>query len=168
MSSVTESAFKSRMAEQMHVSEEQLANVSVEDIGKSMGVELTTFTQMMEDSDGNEVETICVDMRQIVKAMYSAGAMSKDDILSMRSEFQKTIDTMGKTLVSSMGVDYAKSMDAKAGMDMDSIQTKYLWAAGLKMVAMALLMAVTSVCIGFLASRVGARRCKRYERKTVF
>ena len=148
MSSVTESAFKSRMAEQMHVSEEQLANVSVEDIGKSMGVELTTFTQMMEDSDGNEVETICVDMRQIVKAMYSAGAMSKDDILSMRSEFQKTIDTMG--------VDYAKSMDAKAGMDMDSIQTKYLWAAGLKMVAMALLMAVTSVCIGFLASRVGA------------
>ena len=134
MSSVTESAFKSRMAEQMHVSEEQLANVSVEDIGKSMGVELTTFTQMMEDSDGNEVETICVDMRQIVKAMYSAGAMSKDDILSMRSEFQKT----------------------KAGMDMDSIQTKYLWAAGLKMVAMALLMAVTSVCIGFLASRVGA------------
>ena len=156
MSSVTESAFKSRMAEQMHVSEEQLANVAVEDIGKSMGVELTTFTQMMEDSDGNEVETTCVDMRQIVKAMYSAGAMSKDDILSMRSEFQKTIDTMGKTLVSSMGVDYAKSMDAKAGMDMDSIQTKYLWAAGLKMVAMALLMAVTSVCIGFLASRVGA------------
>ena len=42
-------------------------------------------------------------------------------------------------------------------MDMDSIQTKYLWAAGLKMVAMALLMAVTSVCIGFLASRVGAK-----------
>ena len=32
MSSVTESAFKSRMAEQMHVSEEQLSNVSVEDI----------------------------------------------------------------------------------------------------------------------------------------
>ena len=63
---------------------------------------------------------------------------------------------MGKTLVSSMGVAYAKSMDAKAGMDMDSIQTKYLWAAGLKMVAMALLMAVTSVCVGFLASRVGA------------
>ena len=156
MSSVTESAFKSRMAEQMHVSEEQLSNVSVEDIGKSMGVELTTFTQMMEDSDGNEVETTCVDMRQIVKAMYSAGAMSKDDILSMRNEFQSTIDTMGKTLVSSMGVAYAKSMDAKAGMDMDSIQTKYLWVAGLKMVAMALLMAVTSVCVGFLASRVGA------------
>ena len=64
MSSVTESAFKSRMAEQMHVSEEQLANVSVEDIGKSMGVELITFTQMMEDSDGNEVETICVYARQ--------------------------------------------------------------------------------------------------------
>ena len=156
MSSVTESAFKSRMAEQMHVSEEQLANVSVEDIGKSMGVELTTFTQMMEDSDGNEVETICVDMRQIVKAMYSAGAMSKDDILSMRSDVQKTCGTMGSTLVWAMGVAYGKSMDAKAGMDMDFIQTKYLWAAGLKMVAMALLMAVTSVCIGFLASRVGA------------
>lgn len=42
MSSVTESAFKSRMAEQMHVSEEQLANVSVEDIGKSMGIFVTS------------------------------------------------------------------------------------------------------------------------------
>lgn len=156
MSAVTEEVFKSRMAEQMGVSEGELANVSVEDIGKSLGVELTTFTRMMEDSDGKEVETVCVDMRSIVRAMADSGAMSMDDILSMRQEFQKTIDTMGRTLVSSMGVAYAKNMDAKAGMDMDAIQTKYLWTAGLKMVVMALLMAVTSVCIGFLASRVGA------------
>ena len=61
-----------------------------------------------------------------------------------------------------------KSMDAKAGMDMDSIQTKYLWAAGLKMVAMALLMAVTSVCVGFLASRVGAGVARDMREKAVF
>ena len=47
-------------------------------------------------------------------------------------------------------------MDSAAGVDMDKLQTDYLWASGIKMVLMALLVAVITVCVGMLASRVAA------------
>lgn len=124
MSSVTVTQFKQQMAAQMGVDVSELENVSVADLGKRMGVELETFTKDIEDADGNEVPTECVDMRIIFKVMYDNGAMSKDTFISMRDEFQSTFDTMGSTLISSMGKAYAKSMDAKAGMDMKAIQKK--------------------------------------------
>ena len=46
-------------------------------------VELETFTKDIEDADGNEVPTECVDMRIIFKAMYDNGAMSKIRLISM-------------------------------------------------------------------------------------
>lgn len=39
---------------------------------------------------------------------------------------------------------------------MDALQTKYLWVSGAKMIAMALLVALTTVLVGLVASRVAA------------
>jgi ATP-binding cassette subfamily B protein len=47
-------------------------------------------------------------------------------------------------------------MDEKAGVDMDKLQTDYLWLSGAKMVAMALLVGVATVLVGLMASRVAA------------
>ena len=63
---------------------------------------------------------------------------------------------MGASLVSSMGVAYAKQCDANAGMDMNKIQLNYLLAAGGKMVGLALIMAAATVLVGLAASRVAA------------
>ena len=65
-------------------------------------------------------------MRVVFKAMYDTGRMTKDTLVSMRDNFKSTFDTMGSSLVSSMGRAYAKSMDSKAGMDMKAIQAHYL------------------------------------------
>lgn len=156
MSSVTAEQFRQQMAEQMGVDASSLANVSVAELGKKMGLELESFYVDMEDTDGNMVSTECVDMRQVFKAMYDSGRMSKDSLVSMRDNFKETFDTMGASLVASMGRAYAKSMDAKAGMDMKAIQTRYLWISGAKMVGMALLIALCTVLVAFFASRVGA------------
>ena len=59
-------------------------------------------------------------------------------------------------MLMSMGIAYAKSCDKAAGMDLDEVQTRYLWKSGGKMFLMALLMLAASVGVGFLASRVGA------------
>ena len=156
MSAVEESKFKSQMAAQMGVDEQVMANMTVEQIGAQMGVELTTFTRQEEDSDGNMVDTTCVDMRQIFKTMYNTGMMSKDDIIAMRDEMEETFSSVGSTLIKSMGVAYAKNMDEKAGLDMDDIQKSYLLNSGLKMIGMALLMAVVTVIVGLIASKIGA------------
>ena len=85
-----------------------------------------------------------------------AGLAGKDAVIQMQDKASQMIDSMGASLVSSMGVAYAKQCDANAGMDMNKIQLNYLLAAGGKMVGLALIMAAATVLVGLAASRVAA------------
>lgn len=156
MSTLEVSSFKKTIANQMGKKESELENVSVEQLGESLGVKLKSFKQEKEDDDGNKVKVDCVDARLFFAGMMQSGKMDKKSILSMRDKMSDTIDAMGSSLVKSMGVAYAVSCDKAAGIDVDHIQKSYLLFAGLKMLGMALLMGVVTVLVGFFASRVGA------------
>lgn len=148
--------FKEMIAKQMGQDASAFTDMSVEDIGAMMHVELKSFKQEKEDDDGNKVKVDCVDVRPIFANMLASGAMDKDQILSMRDTMEDTIDTMGSSLVKSMGIAYAVAADKDAGVNVDKIQKSYLLSAGLKMVGMALLMGLVTVLVGFFASRIGA------------
>ena len=148
--------FKETIAKQMGKDVSAFADMSVEDIGAMMHVNLKSFKQEKEDDDGNKVKVDCVDVRPIFANMLASGAMEKDQILSMRDTMEDTIDTMGSSLVKSMGIAYAVAADKDAGVNVDKIQKSYLLSAGLKMVGMALLMGLVTVLVGFFASRIGA------------
>ena len=148
--------FKETIAKQMGKDVSAFADMSVEDIGAMMHVDLKSFKQEKEDDDGNKVKVDCVDVRPIFANMLASGAMDKDQILSMRDTMGDTIDTMGSSLVKSMGIAYAVAADKDAGVNVDKIQKSYLLSAGLKMVGMALLMGLVTVLVGFFASRIGA------------
>lgn len=156
MSTLEVSSFKKTIANQMGKKESELENVSVKQLGESLGVKLKSFKQEKEDDDGNKVKVDCVDARPFFAGMTQSGKMDKKSILSMRDKMSDTIDAMGSSLVKSMGVAYAVSSDKAAGIDVDHIQKSYLLFAGLKMLGMALLMGVVTVLVGFFASRVGA------------
>lgn len=156
MSTLEVSSFKKTIANQMGKKESEFENVSVEQLGESLGVKLKSFKQEKEDDDGNKVKVDCVDARPFFAGMTQSGKMDKKSILSMRDKMSDTIDAMGSSLVKSMGVAYAVSCDKAAGIDVDHIQKSYLLFAGLKMLGMALLMGVVTVIVGFFASRVGA------------
>ena len=148
--------FKETIAKQMGKDVSAFADMSVEDIGAMMHVDLKSFKQEKEDDDGNKVKVDCVDVRPIFANMLASGAMDKDQILSMRDTMEDTIDTMGSSLVKSMGIAYAVAADKDAGVNVDKIQKSYLLSAGLKMVGMALLMGLVTVLVGFFASCIGA------------
>ena len=148
--------FKETIAKQKGKDVSAFADMSVEDIGAMMHVDLKSFKQEKEDDDGNKVKVDCVDVRPIFANMLASGAMEKDQILSMRDTMEDTIDTMGSSLVKSMGIAYAVAADKDAGVNVDKIQKSYLLSAGLKMVGMALLMGLVTVLVGFFASRIGA------------
>ncbi len=156
MSAMEESAFKSYVVSQSGMDAAQLDAMSIEQIGQMMGVSLTPFEQEKEDDDGNAYTAVCVDVRPVFAQMKQAGMMDEDTILSMRESMETTIDTMGSSMVKSMGVAYAVACDKAAGLDVDAMQTSYLWTAGLKMVGMALIMGLATVLVSFFASRVGA------------
>ena len=156
MSAMEEQAVKELIAAQTGTDVKSLESMSVEDLGQMLGVELKSFEQEKEDDDGNTVNVTCVDIRPVFVQMIQSGMLDKETILSMRDSMQKTIDTMGSSLVKSMGVAYAVACDKAAGLDVDQVQKSYLVTAGLKMVGMALIIGIVTILIGFFASRVGA------------
>lgn len=156
MSAIEEETFRESLIEQTGMDEAMLSQMSIEELGAMMGTTLTSFEKEVEDEDGNTNIVTCVDMRQILKSMQEAGMLDEEQLFAMRDEMQTTIDTMGSSLVKSMGVAYAAECDEEAGLDIEKIQTSYLWNAGLKMVGMALLMGVVAVLVGFFGARVGA------------
>lgn len=91
-----------------------------------------------------------------LQMVASADMLDEQTILKMRESAQETIDTMGDSTVKSMGIAYAVSCNEAAGVDVDSVQTHYLWSAGLKMVGMALIMGVATVLVGLFSARIGA------------
>ena len=156
MSAMEEQAVKELIAAQTGTDVKSLESMSVEDLGQMLGVELKSFEQEKEDDDGNTVNITCVDIRPVFVQMIQSGMLDKETILSMRDSMQKTIDTMGSSLVKSMGIAYAVACDKAAGLDVDQVQKSYLVTAGLKMVGMALIIGIVTILIGFFASRVGA------------
>lgn len=132
------------------------SGLSVDQIEKFMGVKLHRFRQKKEDSDGNSKMVQCVDVRPVFIAMQKNGMLDEKTLFSTRDSMKNTIDTMGSSLVKTIGIAYAIACDKAAGVDVDKIQKTYLVYAGLKMVGMALLMGVVTVLVGFFASKVAA------------
>lgn len=92
----------------------------------------------------------------LLQVMITSGRMTKDDLLSMRHTLETTMDTMGSSMLHSMGVSYAIAREREAGIDLEKKQTHYLLMEGLKMLVLTLLMGVVTVIIGFMAAKAGA------------
>ena len=60
---------------------------------------------------------------------------------------------------------FLKKEYKKIGVDVETKQVSYLWSTGAKMLAMALLMTVSAIIVGFLASKVSASIGKELREK---
>lgn len=158
MSMMSEDSFREMLAQQQTNpnAAAQMEQMTVEELGAAMGVELHPFQRTEEDSDGNSSTVTCVDVRPVFAAMQQSGQLNEDTVTQMRSQLEDMLDTMGDSLVQSMGVAYAVQCDKDAGLDVDKIQTSYLWRTGSKMMAMAFAMMAAAICVCYVASRVGA------------
>lgn len=158
MSMMSEDSFREMLAQQQTDpnAAAQMKQMTVEELGAAMGVELHPFQRTEEDSDGNSSTVTCVDVRPVFAAMQQSRQLNEDTVTQMRSQLEDMLDTMGDSLVQSMGVAYAVQCDKDAGLDVDKIQTSYLWRTGSKMMAMAFAMMAAAICVCYVASRVGA------------
>lgn len=155
LSSVDEATFRKNMAKQMGVEESALSSLSVEQIGEKIGVKLTTV-QKETTLDGTKKKATYVDMRPIYQTMIEAGKMDPKTIVTTRDTMMKKMKSVGDTMAKSMGIQYAIQADKAAQVNVDSIQKKYLWSSGGKMIALALLMGAVTIWVGFFAAKIGA------------
>lgn len=129
-----------------HVKDDSSRNMQELDDTFTHPILITYMLSRMDDSD----------KAAMAQQMAAAPAGSMPDYLSMRAGMEEKMESMGDTLMHSTAVAYAKEEYAAVGKDLSQMQSSYLWRTGGMMVGMALLMALSAVLVGLLASRVGA------------
>ena len=82
--------------------------------------------------------------------------MDDSAVLSMRESMEDMVETMGDSMLTSIGAAYAAACDEDAGLDLAQIQTAYLWKKGLQMAGLAAVMMAAAIFVSYLASKVGA------------
>lgn len=158
MSNVKESRFKKMIKNSiasnpaMAPMKDKIDDMSVDEIGKMLNMEFKSFQE--EDDNGKKVTY--VDVRPMLYQMKQTGMMSAKDIQKSREEIEKKMNDIGESTLFSTGVAYATKCDKAAGVDIDKIQTDYLWKEGGRMLGIAFMILVAAVGVGFLASKVGA------------
>ena len=91
-----------------------------------------------------------------VRLAVRTGIMTKENLLKQIRERMAGAGDMTDTYLRQVAVSYVASEYKAQGRDLTKIQNRYLMQVGLKMMLMALLMSVTAVLTGLLASRVSA------------
>lgn len=97
MSMMSEDSFREMLAQQQTDpnAAAQMEQMTVEELGAAMGVELHPFQRTEEDSDGNSSTVTCVDVRPVFAAMQQSGQLNEDTVIQMRSQLEDMLDTMG-------------------------------------------------------------------------
>lgn len=91
-----------------------------------------------------------------LQEMYDSGIIEKEQILSMKEEYLSQSGELSESMTSQVAVEFVKAEYGRLGMDLNRIQTDYLWKTGGKMIALSLLMLAAAVAGGFLSARAGA------------
>ncbi|MBD5553956.1 MAG: ABC transporter ATP-binding protein [Roseburia sp.] len=93
-----------------------------------------------------------------VEALADMGIDPTSDtfLLDIRHVFEENLESLGDSMITSMAKYFARDQYKLCGVDLDQLQTDYLWATGRKMLGMALVMALAAIIVGFLASKTAA------------
>jgi ATP-binding cassette subfamily B protein len=174
----------------IHVSPETVRDSSIKDLGLFMPDEeyerieaaygepdSDGVRSLNEDADLEETDRILMlpeavlfqmqmsDSSQMslpaVRLALNTGIMTKESLLKQVSEKMSGAGDMTDTYLRQIAVSYVASEYKAQGRDLTKIQNRYLLQVGLKMMLMALLMTVTAVLTGLLASRVSAEVGRR-------
>lgn len=89
---------------------------------------------------------------------------TKDKFLK---EGYEKIDALEPSMIDQMSIPYVKKEYEKIGIDVDKMQTDYMLSVGVKMIALALLAMIFTVCTVFLSAKVGAGFARSLRSKTV-
>jgi len=155
---MSESDFKDTVKKAMEANPQtaalagQVETMSIADIEALMHTDIESFTA--EDEEGNQA--VYVDMRPLMEQMIASGQIDSSMVAESRASMEKTIESVGDDTLKSMGVAYAAACNERAGLDVDSMQTDYLWSQGFKMFIMAAIMLLAAFAISYLAAKVGA------------
>ncbi len=124
--------------------------------------------KLVSNTDKEELDktfvTPMADYYLLVQMMNSAkeqsmGSMGSDEASSMadiRTKMDSAMEDLGDSMITSYAIALTKSEYEALDIDLDKIQSAFLWKTGGFMLLFALGMMAIAIAVGYLASRVGA------------
>ena len=91
------------------------------------------------------------------KAMVESGQMTMEQMEAMAGQAIEKLGAQSDMIVEQRALLFVKEEYAAMGLDLNQIQMNYLLSTGGRMLGISLLMAVTAILVGLLASRTAAQ-----------
>ena len=123
-------------------------------------------TKLMGDSGNVMAAPEGVDMTNMDPFMMLS-SMPEEQVLEIIKGINEKLDEMPESMVTQSAVTYVREQYKELGIDIDKVQTNYLFMAGAKMLGVALIGTIAAVIVTFIAARIAAA-LGRNLRKDVF
>ena len=91
-----------------------------------------------------------------LQTLVDAGVVSRDQLVDARKQMIDKLGATGDQIVTQRAIAFVKAAYKDAGLDLDKVQTDYLFSEGAKMLGFAALGAACAVLAAFNASRTAA------------
>ncbi len=134
------------------ISKETRENLN-DDFSKAMMI-LSVFTS---DSDQGKQVVAQMGLPEGTDPLEVLSQMPEEAIKQIVDQVDEKLEDMPESIVTQAGVSFVASEYEALGMDVDAMQMQYILMAGLKMLAMALVIMLAAVSITFISSKVAGR-----------
>ena len=133
------------------------------------------ITSLFESGDANKLRVYSGDIMAAPEGVDMANmdpfmmlsSMPEEQVLEIIKGINEKLDEMPESMVTQSAVTYVREQYKELGIDIDKVQTNYLFMAGAKMLGVALIGTIAAVIVTFIAARIAAA-LGRNLRKDVF
>ncbi|MCD2491207.1 ABC transporter ATP-binding protein/permease [Lacrimispora sp. NSJ-141] len=118
---------------------------------------------LRNDMEKEDLETLdgimsgpAVSLLMAEKNGMDVSVLPEEAVSQIRGEMDKQMAALSDSIMDQMGITYVKAEYQAVGININKLQTDYLWSEGLQMLGIALLSMAASVLVCLIASRVAA------------
>lgn len=169
-------AIESEMAEAEMLVYQINQGIAVEDFASAEAAEGMPAFDALKAQFGDTIDLD--ELVSMVEGYLSAEAghavtVEAGSFAQMRAQLVDSLGDQGDTIIEGRAIEYVKDAYRDAGLDLNDVQTSYLFSEGLTMLAYALLSALCAILAAFNASKTSAAiardlRHQLYERVLSF
>ena len=134
----------------------------------------TESLYILEDVSNEKISEIEDEMKYaialnsfIMQAKTTSSNITNIENLPTKEVIEEKLDELGDTIVEQYAINSIKTEYEEIGVDIESLQMKYITKTGLKMLGITILSALITICNSFLISRLSAMFSKELRSKVV-
>ncbi|MGM9979160.1 MAG: ABC transporter ATP-binding protein [Clostridium sp.] len=137
----------------------------IEELNEILGKPLLTVSGLENDSD--ETKAMKEQMMSNLPPQMAQGGnvdifqvfsmMPEEQLKQVKDKIDEQFSEMPDSIISQAAISYVKGEYEAIGIDVDKAQINYILVSGAKMLGIALLGAIVSIIVGFIASKVAAK-----------